>query len=433
MASLSICPVTGCLLNFDNRLRLSWNVGDASDAPPPGRLVSRGLQTAWALRNVRGQLVLDVEDEYRSAVLEGAEPSLAEPNSRPWGWLSPDRLTIAVCRTSDSREGAHRPVGQIFVWDTRTGRRLFVVPEGQGGIEFDPTGRWMATTDLKSREVWVWDVRAAQVAHRTQLPALPSFDLPGVKPHGLRVHPQGDRLLFEAQGVLRLWDVTASREVARVEKPGHFTPVDHVAVSEATGLVASGSGEGIVFLWNRQTGELVRFLVGPDAPLESITFSPDGRNLATASTHGTITLWDTSSGRPRWTYQDPHLGTTFVRLMYHPEKSILFAGSRDGRILVFNAESGDRQHIYELAKAPVRALALSPKGDQVAIVSGEGRVQLRDIGGSDARRSWDVGATVDDVTFLGRGGILVTGGRDVRFFEAGSGALFWSSASTLRL
>ena len=61
-------------------------------------------------------------------------------------------------------------------------------------------------------------------------------------------------------------------------------------------LIASGSFDCTIKLWDWQTGECVRTLVGHTAEVSSISFSPDGQLLASGSNDLTIRIWDVASG-----------------------------------------------------------------------------------------------------------------------------------------
>ncbi len=62
-------------------------------------------------------------------------------------------------------------------------------------------------------------------------------------------------------------------------------------------ILATAGSEGLVFLWNVATGELIGELVGHDPTqlVNRAAFSPDGQFLATASDDLSMILWDLES------------------------------------------------------------------------------------------------------------------------------------------
>jgi len=75
---------------------------------------------------------------------------------------------------------------------------------------------------------------------------------------------------------------------------GHTSGVTSVAFSPDGKLLASGSYDGTIKLWEVATGSLVRTLYGHTWVVNSVAFSPDGRLLASSSADATIKLWDIS-------------------------------------------------------------------------------------------------------------------------------------------
>jgi parallel beta-helix repeat protein len=75
---------------------------------------------------------------------------------------------------------------------------------------------------------------------------------------------------------------------------GHTSYVNSVAFSPDGRLLASGSLDDTIKLWEVASGREVRTLSGHTSWVNSVAFSPDGRLLASGSDDRTIRLWDIS-------------------------------------------------------------------------------------------------------------------------------------------
>jgi WD40 repeat protein len=151
----------------------------------------------------------------------------------------------------------------------------------------------------------VWDVKTGNI--------LETFNAPrrGIR-HGVVLDPQGRALLGTSDGIVSLWDPDGGRRLGR---RFFWGPIDNgcfanpCSVIDPRGeLMATSQEDGTTALVNLRTKRLARTLPARDGErADGLSFSPDGRRLATGGTAGSVTIWDPASGAVlhRLRYADP--------------------------------------------------------------------------------------------------------------------------------
>jgi WD40 repeat protein len=86
------------------------------------------------------------------------------------------------------------------------------------------------------------------------------------------------------------------------ERPGpdvaNLSSIVCMAYAPDGRFLATGDVDGVVRLWDPETGKLLRALTGHQSAVRSLGFTPDGRELASGSSDGTIVLWDMAGAMP---------------------------------------------------------------------------------------------------------------------------------------
>ncbi len=140
-------------------------------------------------------------------------------------------------------------------------------------------------------------------------------------------------------------------------------------------MLATASTDGTVRLWDvasrRPLGEP---LTGHSDGVRSVAFSPDGAMLATASADGTVRLWDVASRRP---LGDPLTGHSdgVLSVAFSPDGAMLATASADETVRLWDVASrqplgepltGHTHGVNEVAFSPDGALLATASDDETA-------------------------------------------------------------------
>jgi len=199
---------------------------------------------------------------------------------------------------------------------------------------------------------------------------------------------------------------------------GHKGAVTAVAFSPDDRLLASGSADNTVKLWDAATGKEVRTLDGHKNRVTGVAFSPDGERLATASADHTLRLWETATGKELLSLQG-HVGPVTC-VAYSPDGRHVASGSEDTSVRVWEADTGRKVLEFTAHHCAIRAVAFASDSKTVASIGGppnlgegpEGEFIVWDISGSGISLQ-TTGGSWTSVAFNPDGQHLATG-------EAGS-------------
>ncbi|MEU6775056.1 helix-turn-helix domain-containing protein [Streptomyces sp. NPDC046759] len=429
---------------------------------PGGRLLATGSSDGTVrlrrLSDHRTTATLTVPGRIRSIAFSPDGRTLAVTASdgpvRLWTPGTPARAVALPADTRGARAVAFAPRGHtlavavggaVQLWDTGGAPRQAARLTGHRGrvdaLAFAPDGRMLASAGT-DRTVRLWN---------------PVLDEPVAVLHGhtdevlgLAFAPDGHSLASGGvDRTVRLWDVGARRVAATLT--GHSDDVNAVAYTPDGTTVVSASGDGTTRLWDVRSGRLVTTLTGhtdyvmsvavdatgtrlatggfdqsvvlwdlrgrtlaarPFTEVSTVTYSPDGRLLATADADHTVRLWNPARrGAPASLTGHQESVTTVA---FAPDGRTLASAGSDGTVVLWAVAR--RRPIAALNghSGAVFAVTFAPDGRTLASASADGTVRLWDVAG---RRQLAVlhGHTdyVNDVAFSPDGRTLASAGDDL--------------------
>ena len=108
---------------------------------------------------------------------------------------------------------------------------------------------------------------------------------------GVVFSPDSKYLLgTDVDGIAWLWDIQTGKMVRQFL--GHTRVIGSANFSPDGKSLATASYDGTARLWNVQTGQELRRYTGNTSPVQNVVFSPDGKFILTGSDDGTARLWD---------------------------------------------------------------------------------------------------------------------------------------------
>lgn len=336
--------------------------------------------------------------------------------------FSPDGKLLAA-GGGYTGNGPDKPLALV---NPDTGRILETLapPEGGGPTSavFSPDEKYLITTNVvvnrNGEQPWeprsailVWEVPSWNLLHRLKPDS-------GISNDALAISPDSKILAVGGwsagqpgrNNFLSLWDITSGQPLRTL--PGHEGGNLAVAFSPDGKVLASGGADPILRRWSVSTGQEIQLENAHAGAVTTLSFSPDGTTLASGSTDHTIRTWDPLTGRQRAVLPGHSDRAHLQAITYSPDGKYLASGANhDSNVILWDVQQQKEVRRFPDHQYGVASVAFSPDGEKLATGALDRQVRIWDV--SSGKKIHELPGHEDHVTavtFSPDGKVLASGG-----------------------
>jgi WD40 repeat protein len=301
--------------------------------------------------------------------------------------------------------------GNVYIGKVATKKLQFIFQGHTNWIwslEFSPDSQMLASAS-QDGTARLWDVATGQVIHILQANDYHIFSL-SFCPVMVNL-PSGAAFVLataHGDGLVRLWNVSTGEQMMQF---GHAKQVYSVRFSPDGKLLATGSDDCTVKIWDAATGACLHTFTNHTKRVWAVRFSPDGKLLATCSGDGTICLWAVAS----WTVIDVFTGYRdwLFAIEFSPDSQMLAIGNVGNVVKIWKLDTN--QHVATLSghSTWVSSLNFHPSGRILITASGDRSAYLWDTTTWQELYRWQGYSNwIESVVFHPNGTKILAGGQD---------------------
>ncbi|MCI0462369.1 MAG: serine/threonine protein kinase [Gemmataceae bacterium] len=269
--------------------------------------------------------------------------------------------------------------GVVRLWDVATGQLVRTLPVrtphwgahdniwfGESPVAFHPKADYLATAEKGAPVVKLWDVATGSVVR----------EFPGHRPWVSCLAFRADGKLLATgslDATVRLWDADTGAPLRTITRKGVGGPILGVQFS-ADGKLVAINEQSRVRVCDADTGAEVAVLK-TGVFVKGMTFPPRGHSLTVAGPG--LSAWDAKTGRQGLNYPAHPRGAAGA--LFSPDGRLLATLAGDQSVRVWLVSGLQLRHVFRGHTGPLNGLAFSPDSRLLASASSDGTVKVWDV------------------------------------------------------
>ena len=174
---------------------------------------------------------------------------------------------------------------------------------------------------------------------------------------------------------LRVWNADSGTLKQEIDLPGTGT-VFSVAFDRGGTRIAVGSADGVLQVVDSQTSQTSTPMSHEKTSVNSVAFGHDGHWVATGDGKGDVRVWDVDRGNVVATMQAVVPRTTVRSVAFSPVADVVASGGSDYSVRLWDASKGVEIAPARLGEFPVMSVAFDSKGERLAVGRMDGTIEL---------------------------------------------------------